>query len=113
MWMGSAPGASVRVRVAVAPVMEQWDDLLADRTILFVTHAGAMRPLLKYVLGATGDFMFFTFGNCCHVKVEYGEARDDVRRVLSDLIRIEKVAALMGEKTPCREFEDPVSKGIG
>ena len=102
-----------RVDNAVMPIMQGWDDLLADRTILFVTHAGAMRPLLKHLLGARGDLMFFTFGNCCHARLEYREVRDDVRRVLSDLVRIEKVAALMGEKAPLRDVEDPVGRGIG
>ncbi len=102
-----------RVGGAVREIVSGWDDLLADRTIFFVAHAGSMRPLLKYLLDADGDFMFFTFGNCCHVRVEYREVRGSVRRALSDLVRIEKVAQIMGLENPCADTEDTVGSKIG
>jgi alpha-ribazole phosphatase len=102
-----------RVGDAVRKLMDEWEDPLADRTIFFTAHAGTMRPLLKTLLDATGDFMFFTFGNCCHVVIEYREVRGSIRRVLSEFMRIETVAELMGEENPAEGTEDTVGKKIG
>lgn len=102
-----------RVGNAVSELMEEWEDPLADRTIFFVAHAGTMRPLIKTLLKSDGDFMFLTFGNCCHAVIEYREVRGAIRRVMSDLIRIETVASLMGEKNPAEGTEDTVGKKIG
>jgi broad specificity phosphatase PhoE len=102
-----------RVESAVRKIMSEWDDLLADRTVFFVTHAGTMRPLLRTLLNAEGDFMYFTFGNCCHVRIEYRRVRDSVRRVLSELVRIEHVAVCMGEKNPGADVEDSIGRKIG
>ncbi len=106
-------GFFARVREAADEIIESWGDPLADRAFMFVTHAGVMRPLLKSLLNGEGDFMYFTFGNCCHVKIEYRDIRGGVRRVLSELIRIERVAGLMGEKVPGSDIEDPVSRKMG
>jgi len=102
-----------RVEESVRKVMNEWDDPLADRTIFFTVHAGTMRPLLKTLLNASGDFMFFTFGNCSHAVIEYRELRSGIRRVLSDLVRIETVARLMREENPAEGTEDTVGKKIG
>lgn len=101
-----------RVQSEVGEIMNNWD-LLEDRTVFFVAHAGTMRPLLKTLLNAESDFMYFTFGNCCHVRIEYRKVREGVRRVLSDLIRIETVAALMGEVNPGENLDDPVGSKMG
>jgi len=102
-----------RAESAVRDIMREWDDLLADRTAFFVTHAGTMRPLLRTLLNAEGDFMYFTFGNCCYVRIEYRKVRDSVRRVLSDLVRIEHAAACMGEKNPSADVADSIGRKIG
>ncbi len=101
-----------RVEGAVEELMVDWD-LLEDRTVFFVVHAGTMRPLLKKLLDASSDMMYFTFGNCTHVRVEYRQIKHSVRKVLSDVVRIEKVAELLGEPDPCENFDDPVGKKIG
>ncbi len=101
-----------RVDGAAKEIMIDWD-LLSDRTIFLVAHAGAMRPLLKTLLDSDDDMMFFTFGNCCHVKVEYRPVRESIRRVMIDLIRIEKVAAIMCEENPGKDVEDSVGRRIG
>jgi broad specificity phosphatase PhoE len=103
----------LRIENTAVEIIKNWDDLLADRIILFVTHAGVMRPLLRKLLNTSGDFMYFTFGNCCHVRVEYRPVGNGVRKVLSDLIRIEKVAQIMGEKEPACEIEDSIGKKMG
>jgi len=101
-----------RVIDATSERMKDWD-LLADRTIMFVTHAGAMRPLIKTLLNAESDMMYFTFANCGHVRIEYRKVNESVRRVFTDLLTIGKVAELMGEDAPSMDVDDPVGKKIG
>jgi broad specificity phosphatase PhoE len=97
-----------RVGDAVADLTKDWD-LLEDRTIFFVTHAGAMRPLLKTILKAEGDFMFFAFGNCSHVRIAFRKIRNSVRRVIECSIPIDGVAQMMGEPAPSIE-DDVIDK---
>ena len=108
----SFEGFYKRVTDSISKKMEGWD-LLADRTIIFVTHAGTMRPLLKTLLAAESDMMYFSFGNCSHVKIEYRKVNDSIRRVLTDLLTIQNIAGLMGEGTPTITADDPVGKKIG
>ncbi len=87
-----------RVGSSVTEIVKKWDDPFADRTFFFVSHAGVMRPLLKTLLDAKSDLMYFSFGNCCLVKVEYRNVKDKVRKVLVDVLQIEKIAELLGEE---------------
>jgi len=102
-----------RVSGAVSEIMAGWNDLPADETYFFVTHAGSMRPILKTLLATESDMMFFSFGNCCHAKVTFREFADSIRRVMSELVTIEKVAGLMQCEPPVVDFEDSVGKKIG
>jgi len=86
--------------------MESWD-LLTDRTIFFVTHAGTMRPLLKTLLAAESDMMYFSFGNCSHVKVEFRKVNDSIRRVLTDLLTIQNNRRIDGRNTTNHKCRRP------
>jgi broad specificity phosphatase PhoE len=101
-----------RVSTAVNELIENWD-LLEARTVFFVAHAGTLRPILKTLLATESDMMFFTFGNCCHIKLEYRLVSNGIRRVMSDLVTIDTVAALMGEKLPSENTKDTVGEKIG
>jgi broad specificity phosphatase PhoE len=107
MWLDFSPfgGESFdrffrRVETATRSIISRWGDLLADRTFMFVTHAGVMRPLLKTLLDTRSDMMFFTFGNCCLARLEYRNVRGLPRKVMVDVLQIDRVASLMGEELP-------------
>ena len=95
----SFDGFFARVDKSVREITCNWD-LLDNSTFFFVTHAGVMRPLLKTLLDANSDFMSFSFGNCCQVKICYRKVRDSVRKVIEHILTIEQVAELMGEANP-------------
>jgi broad specificity phosphatase PhoE len=101
-----------RVEKATLEITKDWD-FLDDRTVFFVAHAGVLRPLIKTLLSTESDMMFFTFGNCCHIRLTFRQVSNSIRKVMSDLMKIETVAKLMGEENPFNGFEDTVGKKIG
>jgi broad specificity phosphatase PhoE len=88
-----------RVDTAAKSITCDWD-LLCARKIMFVVHAGVMRPLLKSLLDARSDFMYYSFGNCTHLKLVYRPARNSVRKIIEYVLRLEQVADLLGTKVP-------------
>lgn len=101
-----------RVGSAAHGILSEWGDLLADRTMFFVVHAGVMRPLLKTLLDARSDCMYFSFGNCSFVEILYREVRSKVRKVILQVLQIDRVAALMGEYPPAVQDDDRVGSRL-
>jgi len=86
-----------RVQTAVEQIMSQWGNPADERTVFFVVHAGVMRPLLKTLLNANSDFMYFTFPNCSIVKILYFPVLTSIRRVIESVLTINEIAELMKE----------------
>ena len=101
-----------RVSDTISELTANWH-FLSEKTIFFVAHAGVLRPLIKTLLATDSDMMFFTFGNCCHVRMAYREVSGGIRRVMSDLVTIETVAQLMGVEIKQEKARDSVGEKMG
>ncbi len=56
------------------------DKLLENGRLLIVTHGGAIRGILRNLLGVDSGFMYIRVENCCHFKINFVKTRGFLRR---------------------------------
>jgi broad specificity phosphatase PhoE len=100
-----------RVEGCVKELIKKWDDPFEKRTVFFVTHGGVTRPILKTLLNHQSDFLFVEVGNCSQIAVRWREVRGNIRRVIRNIIPINRIAEMMGEEAPV--LTDLTSKKLG
>jgi broad specificity phosphatase PhoE len=80
---GGESWADVRARVdAVMLKYAPEDQLLDSKKLLIVSHGGAMRAIMRYLLKVDSGLMFIRIGNCMHVKINHLKVREHLRRCI-------------------------------